>query len=307
VAKKEGEANATISETITVNAAGPISPGEDVLVAIYPQGRDEAAPKYEVLADGVARITTASATDYVFASMDGVAFTNAEVAFNGVAGAVRIFRDEVHLVVLEGAGTVRYQRCTLHAAQPVTQVVAMAEILAGKTQEVPAAQITLSFALDENAAPIEQLAPGVRKQTLTSGVAFDFNTPQPIRFTRDQVVFVGRRGGIQVDTSRKTVRLVLLDGQKIGYGRLQADVGTGPYDLTFHHDKVVGVSEGPGRFIHVTLPEGIVQLPALTIGGISYAPGTYGQIAIVPVLDRRCEFTLENLPQPSVFRSWQQW
>ncbi len=181
------------------------------------------------------------------------------------------------------------------------------EILAGKTLEAPAAKVTLSFALDEQGAPMEQLAPGVRKQTLAHGVAFDFNTPEPVRFAQGPVVFVGRRGGIQVDTSRKTVRLVLLDGQKIGYGQLQADVGTGPYDLTFHHDQVVGVSEGPGRFIHVTLPEGIVQLAALTIGGISYAPGTYGQIAIVPVLDGRCEFTLENLPQPPVFRSWQLW
>jgi len=177
----------------------------------------------------------------------------------------------------------------------VTRVVRMADILAGKTLEAPAAKVNLSFALDENTAPIEQLAPGVRKQILTNGAAFEFNTPQPIRFTQDQVVFMGRRGGIQVDTSRKTVRLVLLDGQKIGYGQLHADVGTGPYDLTFHHDKVVGVSEGPGRFIHVTTPEGIVQLPALSIGGIGYAPGTYGQIAIVPVLNGRCEFTLENL------------
>jgi len=307
VARKEGEANATINETITVNAAGPISPGEDVMVAVYPQGRDEAAPKYEVLSDGVARITTASATDYVFASLDGVAFTNAEVAFNGVAGAVRVFPDEVHLIVLEGAGTVRYQRCTLHAGQPVTRVVPIAEISRGASLEVPAAKVTLSFDLDENAAAIEQLAPGVRKQTLTSGVAFEFNTPQPIRFAQDQVVFVGRRGGIRIDTTQKTVRLVLLDGQKIGYGPLQADVGTGPCDLTFHHDKVVGVSEGPGRFIHMTMPEGIVQLPALRIDGIGYAPGTYGQIAIVPVLDGRCEFTLENLPQPPVFRSWQLW
>jgi hypothetical protein len=307
VAKKEGEANATINETITVNAAGPMSPGEDVLVAIYPQGRDEAVPKYEVLADGVARITTASATDYVFASLDGLAFTNADVAFNGVAGTVRIFRDEVQLSIFEGAGSVRYQRCTLHAGQPVTRVVPMAEILAGKTLEVPAAKVTLSFALDEKVGSIEPIAPGVRKQTLPSGLAYEFNAPQTIRFDRDQVVFAGRRGGVWVDPTSKTVRLVLLDGQKIGYGQLQADVGTGPYDLTFHHDKVVGVSEGPGRFIHVTMPEGIVQLPALTIGGISYAPGTYGQMAIVPVLGGRCEFTLENLPQPPVFRSWQLW
>lgn len=307
VVKQEGEANATIRETITVNAAGPISPGQDVLVAIYPQGREEAVPQYEILAEGVARISTTSATDYVFASLDGVAFTNADVSFNGVAGAVRVLRDEVHLSVLEGAGTVRYQRCTLHAGQPATRVVPMAEVHAGKTLEVPAIKVSLRFALEEKAGPIEQLAPGVRKQTLTNGVAFDFDTPQPIRFGRDQVVFVGRRGGIRIDTAQETVRLVVLDGQKIGYGQFQADVGTGPYDLTFHHDKVVGVSEGPGRFLHVTMPEGIVQLPALTIGGISSAPGTYGQIAIVPVLNGRCEFTLENLQQPPVFRSWQLW
>ena len=307
VAKTEGEANATINETITVNAAGPIAPGEDVMVAVYPQGQDEAAPQYEALADGVARITTTSAIDYIFASLDGVTFTHADVSFDGLAGAVRVFRDEVHLIVFEGAGTLRYKNYTLKTGQPVAQVVPMAEILAGNTLEVPAPKVTLSFALDEKAGPLEQLAPGVRKQTLTSGVAFEFNTPQPIRFAQDQVVFVGRRGGIQIDTAQNTVRLVLLDGQTIGYGQLQADVGTGPYDLTFHHDKVVGVSEGPGRFIHVTMPEGIVQLPALTIGGISYAPGTYGPTAIVPVLDDRCEFTLENLPQPPVFRSWQQW
>jgi len=88
---------------------------------------------------------------------------------------------------------------------------------------------------------------------------------------------------------------------------LQADEGSGPFDVTFHPEKIVGVSEGPGRFLHLTMPEGIVQLPALTIGGISYAPGTYGSTAIVPVLDGRCEFTLENLKQPPVFRSWQQW
>jgi hypothetical protein len=44
-----------------------------------------------------------------------------------------------------------------------------------------------------------------------------------------------------------------------------------------------------------------------TIGGIRYAPGTYGDIAIVPVLDDQCDFILQDLEQPPVFRSWQQW
>ena len=103
-----------------------------------------------------------------------------------------------------------------------------------------------------------------------------------------------KRGGIVVDKASGIVRLIMLDGQKIGFGKLLAEVGTGPYDVTFHRDKVVGRSEGPGRFLHLTMPDWIVQLPALTIGGISYAPGTYGDIAIVPVLDDRCDFILQN-------------
>jgi len=84
-------------------------------------------------------------------------------------------------------------------------------------------------------------------------------------------------------------------------------VASGPYDFTFYKDKIVGAAEGPARFIHLTMPEGIVQLPTVILAGMNYAPGTHGNIAIVPLLDQRCEFTLENLKQPPVFRSWQQW
>jgi hypothetical protein len=183
----------------------------------------------------------------------------------------------------------------------------MAEVTQGETLEVAAPRVTLTFALDEKAGTIEQVAPGVRKQSRGNGVAYEFDASQPLTFTQDQVAFSGKRGGIIVDHQASTVRLVMLDGQKIGYDKLRAEVGSAPYDLTFHQDKVVGHSEGPGRFLYVTMPEGIVQLPALTIGGISYAPGTHGDTAIVPLLDGSCDFTLENLKQPPVFRSWQRW
>ena len=88
---------------------------------------------------------------------------------------------------------------------------------------------------------------------------------------------------------------------------MKADVASGPYDLTFHDDKVVGVSEGPGRFVNITQPEGIVMMPTVTSAGLSNAPGTRGRIAVVPLLDNHYEFVLENLQQPPVFRSWQQW
>jgi hypothetical protein len=266
-----------------------------------------AAAKSESLADGVARITTSRGTDYVFANPDGVTFKNDQVSFAGTAGAVRVMDNEVHLVVVEGVGTVSYRHYTLKAGQPTTQVVSLADIAKGGKVEVPAPKHTIAFALDVQAGKIEPVAPGVRKQKLANGVAYEFNSDVPLHFQQDEVIFLGRRGGIVVDHAAGTTRLAMLDGKTIGYGSAKANVASGPYDLTFHHDKVVGVSEGPGRFVNITQPEGIVMMPTVTSQGISNAPGTRGRIAVVPLLDNRCEFVLENLKQPPVFRSWQLW
>lgn len=294
-------------DEMTINAAGPMPGGQDALVIIFARGAGEADAKSENLGDGVARVTTARGTDYVFAHPDGITFKNDNVSFQGVAGAVRILANEVHLSVTEGAGKVSYKGYTLKAGQPATRVVSKADIAKGGAAEVPSPTYTIAFALNEKDGKIEQVAPGVRKQALTSGIAYEFNSDKPLDFQQDRVAFVGQRGGIVVDNAARTTRLVMLEGQTIGYGTVKADVASGPYDLTFHHDKVVGVSEGPGRFVNITQPEGIVQMPTVTADGISCAPGTRGRIAVVPLLDNRYEFVLENLKQPPVFRNWQQW
>jgi hypothetical protein len=303
---KNGTDTAVVDE-ITVNAVGPMPGGQDAMVVIYPQAANEPAAKSESLADGVARITTFRGTDYVFAHPDGVTFKNEEVSFSGTVGAVRVLGDEVHLVVAEGAGTVRYKGYTLKAGQPATQVVPLPDTARGGTAQVPAPKHTIAFELEAQAGKIEPVVPGVRKQTLPNGVAYEFNSDAPLHFHQDEALFVGRRGGIVVDRTAGTTRLVMLDGTTIGHGTAKADVASGPYDLTFHHDQVVGVSEGPGRFVSITQPEGIVMMPTVTSQGISHAPGTRGRIAVVPLLDNRYEFVLENLKQPPVFRSWQFW
>jgi hypothetical protein len=307
VVKKEHETAATIEETLTISAAGPIAAGQDVLVAICPLAKDEAAPKVESLGDGVARIRTAEGTDYVFASPDGLALKQGDVAFEGVAGAVRVYADEVHLIVAEGAGTVSYKGCTLKAGQPATKVVPMAEVAKGGTLEVPAEKVGIAFALDEKAGAIEEVAPGVRRQKRAGGMAWEFKADRPLRFERDGIVFVGTRGGLVTDGEAGTVRLVMIEGERIACQGREAKECSGPYDLTFHKDKVVAVAEGPARFLMVTQPEGIVQMPCVNIGGVRYAPGTYDRWMIVPLLGGRFEFTLENLPQPPVLRSWQEW
>jgi hypothetical protein len=307
VVKKEHETAATIEETLTISAAGPIAAGQDVLVAICPLAKDEVAPKVESLGDGAARITTAEGTDYVFANPDGLALKRGDVAFDGVAGAVRVYADEVHLIVAEGAGTVSYKGCTLKAGQPATKVVPMTDVARGGTFEVPAEKVGIAFALDEKAGAIEEVAPGVRRQKRASGMAWEFRADRPLRFERDGIIFVGTRGGLVTDGEAGTVRLVMVEGERIACQGREAKECRGPYDLTFHKDKVVAVAEGPARFLIVTQPEGIVQMPCVNIGGVRYAPGTYDRWMIVPLLGGQFEFTLENLPQPPVLRSWQEW
>jgi len=306
-------------EWMTINAVGPIAPDQDVLVAICPLGKDEAAPKFASLGGGAARIVTRDGIDYVFASPAGMRFSQGDLHFEGVSGAVRLLGDAVHLIVAEGAGTIRYKGFTLKAGKPVTKIISAAEIAKGGTVEVQTDPISIRFALDAKAGPIEQVAAGVRRQKLAGGVAYEFASAKPIRFRKDGVVFEGRRGGIVTDEKARTVRLVMLDGRRIGFGPHLAEVATGPYDLTFHADRVVGVAEGPARFLHVTKPKGLGTLPCVTIGGVRYAPGGYGgrdigryphlnvQAAIVPLIGGPCEFRLGNLPQPPVFRAWQRW
>jgi len=133
-ARKEGDLS--VNDTITVNAVGPIPAGQDVLVALYPHAKDQAPPRYEPLASGVARITTTESVDYVFLNHQPVDFAAGDVAFAGLAGAVRVYGDEIHLVISEGPGSVSYQGSTLRSDGPAMKVIAKGDLAKQQVFEV---------------------------------------------------------------------------------------------------------------------------------------------------------------------------
>jgi hypothetical protein len=135
-AKPEGDLNVT--ETITVNAAGPVPAGQDVMVTLVPLGKGEKPPRYEPLADGVARITTSEATDTVFLAVKPMKYADGEVTFEGRAGAVRVLPKEVHLVISEGPALVSYRGTTLRSETPTMKVIAKADLAKKQTLAVPA-------------------------------------------------------------------------------------------------------------------------------------------------------------------------
>ena len=124
----------SIEDTITVNAVGPIAAGQNVTVVLYPHVEGQAPPRSEPLASGAARITTSESVDYVFLDCPGRNLAVDDVSFDGVAGAVRLFPDEVHLVISEGPARVTYQGTTLRSEGPAVQVLARAD--AAKKQEI---------------------------------------------------------------------------------------------------------------------------------------------------------------------------
>ena len=179
----------------TVTCVGPVPPGQDILALLYPHKDAEKTPPYEPLADGVAKITTGEGVDYAFLRRGPFSFAQGDVAFSGVAGAVRVYPGEVHLIVAEGPGSVRFRGVTLKSASPATRVIPIGETAATRTIEVPDEKPVITFALDPREGAIVEAAPGVRRQSQASGVAYAFDGDRPIRFADNEVSFAGRRGG----------------------------------------------------------------------------------------------------------------
>lgn len=125
---KNASGNVEAEDWLTISSVGPVPPGEDVLVALVPTGKGEEGPTYTALANGAAKIATRDGTDYVFVDRKPMAYDADGVGFRGVAGAVRVFPDEVHLVISEGPGSVSWRGVTLTSQVPTVKIVSRAEV-----------------------------------------------------------------------------------------------------------------------------------------------------------------------------------
>lgn len=305
--RKDDGGSVGVEDSLTVTAVGPLATGQPLFAVLTPRRPAETSPAVERLGDVGVRVTIRDSTDYVFVSPGPRTTRAGPVTFEGMAGAVRVTDRDVHLVIAEGPGRVAYGGVTLQSGTPTMRTVSRSEAAADQTIVVPGQPRTVSFELDPAEGPIVPVSPGVRRQVRPDGVAWQFRADTPITVADGGVVFTGRRGGLVIDSRAATVRAVLVEGEKIGYGDLVADVASGPYEVTFHADRVTGRSDGPARLLHVTMPAGLDGMPSVIIGGIPYAPGRDGRVAIVALREGPHTFALERLPQPPVFRSWRWW
>ena len=314
-----------VEETMTVTAAGPVAPGQDILTALVPRGAGEAPPEMQLLAPGVTRVVTRESTDIVFLAAEPLAYKDKDVAFRGRAGAVRLYPDEVHLVVAEGPGEVAYRGTVFTSAVAAVRVLPRAGLKPGRIEQAaPAHGLRLAAAL-EGVEPAE-VAPGVSRWRTDAGEVWVFDAPEPVRFEQDGVVFHGRRGSIATATAAGRVTLTLLDGERLAWKELAVwGEAPGPCRVTFHADRIEGRIAGEARFFYLSRPAGLDRLPTLVVDGQTYAPGTsadfargsiattgdpyntdgFGGALIVPALPGEHAFELKVLEQPPIFRNWQ--
>jgi hypothetical protein len=305
--KKEHEDNITVKDEMSVSSFGPVPAGQPVVALMYPRGANEPAPKVEPGEPGVVRVTTGESVDYLFADRKPINAKMGDVSFEGLAGAVRVFPDAVHFVIAEGGGIARYKDVTFVSPHPATIVVPLAELTAGRRIEVPPLASHLSFALDPAAGKIEDVAPGVQRQTTGDRTAVAFHSGQPIHFDQDGIVFHGRSGGVVRDKADGSTRLVLLDGDQIAAGDVRLQHYASPVDVTVTPDTITGRSEADGGILILPSPKGITYLPEFVLDGRSWGAGTNGPDLIIPLPPGEHEFQVRNLKQPEVFRDWQRW
>ena len=164
-------------------------------------------------------------------------FTQGDVTFEGLAGALRVFNDEVHLIISEGPATVSYRGTTLRSETPAVKVISDSDLAKKQTYEVRA--------------------------------------PWKLQHT------------------------TLPEGCRIE--------GPARCELTLQSDRITGWSEGHGGLLYAPMPAGMKVLPTLVIDGQTYAPGTSGDMLIIPLMPGQHSFEVRALDQPPVFRNWQAW
>jgi len=297
-----------VRQTTSVTAFGPIAAGQDITVVLVPTRGDEPLPEIERLDNGLVRIRSATGTDYVFARNRSARAKSGDVTFSGLAGVVRVFDNEAHLAVAEGPGAVSYRTTMLRSEVPVTRVIPTAQLKAGVIEvKAPRHSITLV----PGGIELNTTSPGggVREVEFPGGRGFVVDEPKHAshRSADGSFAFDGRKGAVYVNNDAGTTRMVVLDGNEIRFGGLLIWGGGGPYDVTFHNDRITGRTAGVGRFLLMTRPPGLDRLPMYVLDGQTYAPGTSGNTLIVPVLDGEHEFEIRVLPQPPIWRNWQAW
>jgi len=182
---------------------------------------------------------------------------------------------------------------------------------------------------DEAPPLVEAAGDGAVKIVTPEGTDYAFlGGDRPVKFQGGEAGFEGWAGAVRLFSKGKETHLVVAEGPGAAAGRggaLQSPIPalkllpggktvappaaaskTGVFDVIQEPGRIAGKMEGLGGF-HILRPQGIDRLPMLLIDGQTYAPGTWGDQLIIPLMPGSHTFEIRPLEQPPIFRNWQAW
>jgi len=211
--------------------------GKGYLTVLYPYREGAPTPQsVEHLGDGIVRIVTAEATDYVFCAVDQpVVFKDAVIDINAMAGAVRVFKDKVLLVNAAGQqGAVGYKGVVAQGVGPFEHAT---QVNPGKAETVAAGRKAASVAQPEGEGTL----------IAVDGSGKSENT---------EVTGAGLKGWILINGD--TVTYAMAEGfGRVGYRDFWIQ-GEAPFTLVHAPGKMTLTTEGRRRIFQMPIPLNIV-------------------------------------------------
>jgi hypothetical protein len=173
-------------------------PGEEYFYVVYPHKDAERLPAFAQPGEGCIKVTTAEATDYVFAGDEPLQFAKEDAVFTGKAGAVRVFPDRVVLCLSSGSGRVGYKGYVLEGHGPLERVVRLADLKPGVVQVPGTPRQVAAIQLDGGVTvtgelPLEAWITGQTIHIKTRGRARVLDVTLPPFIIRPELTFDGRQ------------------------------------------------------------------------------------------------------------------
>ncbi len=244
------------------------APGAESFWLLYPRGEREALPTTKYLAPGVMKIVTTESTDYAFVSPSNFTFAGEDVVFSGCAGAVRVGKESVTLVLNGGAGRVGYKGHIIESPVPFEKTIPLVK-LKPQTEKLdaPRSAVRIEPTLKEH----RSVAPGVAKATADGVTELLVDNATPVQWSEGGAAIEAAHALVSIASNAVHIVVPTREYAQITAGTLGVR-GVGPFDLVLTPDAIRGVVDGDTRTLVVTRPSGILR-PMYQMDGLRYYAG----------------------------------
>ncbi len=284
-------------ETFTVTAVK--SDDKDFVTLLCPLNKDEKPPRCIKVTDNVYKISTSESTDYIFIGSERFTYTDDKIAFEGIAGVMRLYHDKVCFEILEGPATMSFEEVSVDGKEPVCKTV-------NRTVDDNFSKFynrIYPFNASKNSVEIVK---DVRKYETQARTMYFIDSEEGVEYVDDTLQFKGKKGFIIHQPGLQLTRLSVLDGWVAAYKDIKAWTYSGiSFDVLYYGDKKeIRVKYSDHGYMWMMWPESFGYVPKLYLDNefeMPYATGSSKWFLNFPLPKGHSFVTLRPRIDPTPF------